>query len=164
MPRTVARQAGHSTAKRFRWCRSQATVPKMAPIPAVTPIARAPQKVTRMTLDLRAEIAGHPHLADFRLAVLDDRDLQAVTVEDDRLGGNDERRCRARDHKPNGAVDPGLSGRPMRSSIWIGILIGSTIGGLIPGLWGDGMLSYSSVLLSGVGAFVGLWIGFKLSN
>jgi hypothetical protein len=56
------------------------------------------------------------------------------------------------------------TGRPMRSSIWIGILIGSTIGGLIPGLWGDGMLSYSSVLLSGVGAFVGLWIGFKLSN
>jgi hypothetical protein len=52
----------------------------------------------------------------------------------------------------------------MRSSIWIGILIGSIIGGLIPGLWGDGMLSYSSVLLSGVGTFVGLWIGFKLSN
>ena len=55
-------------------------------------------------------------------------------------------------------------GDPMRSSIWIGILVGSTIGGLIPGLWGDGMLSYSSVFLSGVGALVGLWIGFKLSN
>jgi uncharacterized membrane protein YeaQ/YmgE (transglycosylase-associated protein family) len=52
---------------------------------------------------------------------------------------------------------------PMRSYIWIGILIGSTIGGLIPGLWGDGLLSYSSVLLSCVGALVGLWIGFKLS-
>jgi hypothetical protein len=51
-----------------------------------------------------------------------------------------------------------------RSSIWIGILIGSTIGGLIPGLWGDGVLSHSSVLLSGVGAFVGLWIGFKMSG
>ena len=52
----------------------------------------------------------------------------------------------------------------MRSSIWIGILIGSTIGGMIPALWGDGMLSYSSVFLSGVGALAGLWIAFKLSN
>jgi len=41
--------------------------------------------------------------------------------------------------------------------------MGSTIGGLIPGLWGGGVFSYSSVLLSGVGALVGLWIGFKLS-
>jgi hypothetical protein len=49
-------------------------------------------------------------------------------------------------------------------SIWIAILVGSTIGGLIPGLWGDGVLSYSSVLLSGIGAFVGLWIGFKMSR
>jgi hypothetical protein len=34
----------------------------------------------------------------------------------------------------------------MRSSIWIGILIGSTIGEMIPWLWGDSMLSYSSVI------------------
>jgi hypothetical protein len=52
----------------------------------------------------------------------------------------------------------------MRPSIWIGILIGSTIGGMIPWLWGDGMLSYSSVLLSGLGACVGLWVGFKTST
>ena len=51
----------------------------------------------------------------------------------------------------------------MRLRIWIGILIGSTIGGLIPGYWGDDMLSYWGILLSGVGAFVGLWIGYKLS-
>jgi predicted MFS family arabinose efflux permease len=49
----------------------------------------------------------------------------------------------------------------MRSPIWIGIFIGSTIGGLIPLLWGDDMLSYSGVLLSGVGAFVGLWLGSR---
>jgi uncharacterized membrane protein YeaQ/YmgE (transglycosylase-associated protein family) len=52
----------------------------------------------------------------------------------------------------------------MRTYIWIGILIGSTIGGLIPGLWGEGMFSYSSLLLSGVGAFVGLWLGSKLGR
>src|SRR5258707_14059710 len=42
------------------------------------------------------------------------------------------------------------------SSIWIGILIGSTIGGLLPGLWGDSMFSYTSVLLSGVRTNSGL--------
>jgi predicted MFS family arabinose efflux permease len=51
-----------------------------------------------------------------------------------------------------------------RSAIWVGILIGSTIGGLIPELWGEGAFSYSSLLLSGVGAFVGLWLGFRISN
>jgi uncharacterized membrane protein YeaQ/YmgE (transglycosylase-associated protein family) len=48
-------------------------------------------------------------------------------------------------------------------SIWLGILIGSTIGGFIPELWDAGLFSYSSVLLSGAGAFVGLWVGFKMS-
>jgi hypothetical protein len=43
-------------------------------------------------------------------------------------------------------------------------LIGSTIGGLIPELWGEGMFSYSSLLLSGAGAFAGLWLGFKLGH
>jgi hypothetical protein len=52
----------------------------------------------------------------------------------------------------------------MRSAIWIGVFIGSTIGGLIPLLWGDDMLSYSGVLLSGVGVFVGLWLGSRASR
>jgi len=50
----------------------------------------------------------------------------------------------------------------MQARIWLGILIGSSVGGLIPELWGAGMLSYSSVLLSGIGAFVGLWIGYRM--
>ena len=36
---------------------------------------------------LRAQIARHYHLANFHLAMVDDRDLQAVAVEDDGLGG-----------------------------------------------------------------------------
>ena len=47
----------------------------------------------------------------------------------------------------------------MRFRIWLGILIGS-LGGLIPEVWGAGMLSYSSVLLSTAGAFAGLWFGY----
>jgi predicted MFS family arabinose efflux permease len=50
----------------------------------------------------------------------------------------------------------------MRSrSIWIGVFIGSMIGGFLPELWGGSAFSYTSVLLSGVGAFVGLWIGAR---
>jgi predicted MFS family arabinose efflux permease len=48
--------------------------------------------------------------------------------------------------------------RSARVSVWIAIFIGSTIGGMVPELWGGDMLSYSGVLLSGVGAFAGLWI------
>jgi len=52
----------------------------------------------------------------------------------------------------------------MRSAIWIGIFVGSTIGGFIPELWGGDMLSYSGVLCSGLGAFLGLWLGSRVSN
>jgi hypothetical protein len=51
---------------------------------------------------------------------------------------------------------------PSKSRIWLGIFIGSTLGGLVPSLWGDGFLSYASLFFSGVGAFAGLWIAFKL--
>jgi hypothetical protein len=40
---------------------------------------------------LSAEIAGHCHLADLRFSVIDNRHLQAVAVEDDGVGGHDER-------------------------------------------------------------------------
>jgi hypothetical protein len=52
----------------------------------------------------------------------------------------------------------------VRFYIWLGVFIGSTTGGLISALWGDGVLSLSSILLSGAGAFVGLWIGFKMAH
>jgi predicted MFS family arabinose efflux permease len=51
---------------------------------------------------------------------------------------------------------------PSRLLIWVSIFIGSTIGGIIPELWGAGMFSYPSLLLSGIGALVGLWIAFKI--
>jgi hypothetical protein len=51
----------------------------------------------------------------------------------------------------------------MQTRIWLGVLIGSAIGGFIPDLWGTGLLSYSSVLLSGIGGFAGLWLAVKMS-
>jgi predicted MFS family arabinose efflux permease len=51
---------------------------------------------------------------------------------------------------------------PSRALFWVAILIGSTIGGAVPELWGADMLSFTSLLLSGIGALVGLWIAFKI--
>jgi hypothetical protein len=48
--------------------------------------------------------------------------------------------------------------------IWIGLFVGSTIGGLIPALWGAGALSLSSIFLSGVGAVLGIYGAYKLSE
>jgi hypothetical protein len=42
--------------------------------------------------------------------------------------------------------------------MWFAAFIGSTIGGFVPALWGGEMLSYSGVVLSGLGALLGLWI------
>jgi hypothetical protein len=50
------------------------------------------------------------------------------------------------------------------SVIGLCVLAGSTIGGLVPLLWGDSGLSLTAVLLSGVGGLVGLWVGVKLSD
>jgi hypothetical protein len=50
----------------------------------------------------------------------------------------------------------------MKSRIWFAIFVGSTIGGFVPALWGGEMLSYSGVLFSAVGAFLGLWIGRRM--
>ena len=47
-------------------------------------------------------------------------------------------------------------------SYWLEILIGSTIGGFIPELWGDSWLFYTALLLSTVGAFAGWWMGYKI--
>jgi hypothetical protein len=51
-----------------------------------------------------------------------------------------------------------------KTMVWIGMFVGSTIGGFIPELWGAGLISVSSIFFSGVGAVAGIWIGFKLSQ
>lgn len=48
--------------------------------------------------------------------------------------------------------------------IWLWVGVGSSIGGYIPALWGASLFSFSSVLLGGIGAFAGLWVGFKISQ
>ena len=51
-----------------------------------------------------------------------------------------------------------------KQSVWIGLIIGSTIGSFLPELWGAGMFSFSSIILSAIGGIAGIYIGFRLSN
>jgi hypothetical protein len=51
-----------------------------------------------------------------------------------------------------------------KTFIWIGVFIGSTVGAYIPALWGAGVLSFSSIILSMVGGLAGIWAGFKLGQ
>jgi hypothetical protein len=44
------------------------------------------------------------------------------------------------------------------------MFIGSAIGGYFPLLWGDSVFSFSSVILTAVGGFLGIWVGFKLGQ
>jgi len=51
-----------------------------------------------------------------------------------------------------------------RTLIWVGVAVGSTVGGFIPTLWGAGFFSFSSIFFSAVGAFAGIWLGYRLSQ
>lgn len=52
-----------------------------------------------------------------------------------------------------------------RRVIWLGMFVGSLLGAYVPMLWGDdSFLSLSSVFTGAVGAFLGVWLGFKLTH
>lgn len=48
-----------------------------------------------------------------------------------------------------------------RRLIYLGLFIGSTIGSLVPSLWGEGMFSISSIVLSLLGGIAGIWVAYK---
>jgi len=48
--------------------------------------------------------------------------------------------------------------------IWIGFFVGSTIGNLLPTLWGGDVMSLSAFALAAVGGIVGIWLGYRWSQ
>ncbi len=48
--------------------------------------------------------------------------------------------------------------------IWLGMIVGSAVGGFLPVLWGGSELSMASIILTAVGGFAGIWLGLKLSQ
>lgn len=47
---------------------------------------------------------------------------------------------------------------------WIGLFVGSTIGGYLPVLWGGDLLSFSSIFGSLVGGLLGIWVGYRIGQ
>lgn len=51
-----------------------------------------------------------------------------------------------------------------KTLVFLGMTVGSLIGGYIPSLWGAGMFSFTSIFTSGAGAILGIWLGYKLGE
>jgi len=48
--------------------------------------------------------------------------------------------------------------------IYLGMFVGSTIGGLVPALWHASMFSMSGIVLTAVGGIAGIWAGYRISR
>jgi hypothetical protein len=51
-----------------------------------------------------------------------------------------------------------------KTLVWIGLSIGSLVGGYVPLLWGADVLSFSPLVSSAAGGILGIWLGFKLGD
>jgi uncharacterized membrane protein YeaQ/YmgE (transglycosylase-associated protein family) len=45
----------------------------------------------------------------------------------------------------------------------LGMIVGSCVGGYATTLFGSGMLSFTSLIGSTIGGFLGIWIAFKIT-
>jgi uncharacterized membrane protein YeaQ/YmgE (transglycosylase-associated protein family) len=44
------------------------------------------------------------------------------------------------------------------------MVVGGVLGGYVPVIWGAGYFSFSSIIFSAVGAFLGIWIAFRITG
>ncbi len=52
----------------------------------------------------------------------------------------------------------------MKKLVWFGLIVGSTLGGMVPSLWGADVFSFSSIILSAVGGLLGIYLGYLLGR
>lgn len=48
--------------------------------------------------------------------------------------------------------------------LWLCLLAGSTVGGMLPEAWGGSAFGLASLLLSGLGAAAGVWVAARISD
>lgn len=49
-----------------------------------------------------------------------------------------------------------------KTIVWLFVFFGTTTGNYLPVVWGGSAFSFASVLWSGIGGIVGLFLGMKL--
>lgn len=47
--------------------------------------------------------------------------------------------------------------------IWVGMIVGSTLGGFVPSLWDGSMMSFSGLAFSTLGGILGIVLAYKLA-
>lgn len=52
----------------------------------------------------------------------------------------------------------------LKKLCWIGAIVGSSIGGYLPVLWGGEMLSLTGLVCSMFGGFAGIWVGYRIGR
>jgi len=52
----------------------------------------------------------------------------------------------------------------MRKLIWLGLIVGSSAGGMAPRLWGGSALSGWGLLCSMIGGIAGIWAGYMVGR
>jgi hypothetical protein len=45
--------------------------------------------------------------------------------------------------------------------IWLGFFVGSTIGNMLPTIWGGSVMSISGFVLAILGGIGGMWVGYR---
>lgn len=48
--------------------------------------------------------------------------------------------------------------------VWIGVMVGSTLGGLLPMLWHASLFSMSGMVLSMIGGLAGIWVAWRIER
>ena len=48
--------------------------------------------------------------------------------------------------------------------LWMCLLVGSTVGGMLPEAWGASAFGVASVMLSALGAVAGVWVAARISE
>ena len=51
-----------------------------------------------------------------------------------------------------------------KTLVYLGAFVGSILGSFVPALWGASLFSYASILFSGIGGLIGIFIVLKFVN
>ena len=51
-----------------------------------------------------------------------------------------------------------------KKAVYLGLILGSALGGYVPTWFGAGMFSVSSTICGAIGGVLGIWLVYKLSN